>query len=1249
MTYKIRIDTGGTFTDCWGQVAGRDSFVSLKILSTGRLRLSVVSQPNPNQAVLSIPQHWMAPPEFFTGFQLATSQGKDAEVTAFDSGRRRITFSKKLNTGGWVDLFTGEEAPILGARLLTGTALHDSFPDLDFRLATTRGTNALLERKGSPPVFFVTAGFGDLLEIGDQRRPRLFALDHQKPAPFHCEVIEVPERLDAAGNPEKAIDLEDPAFHRSVRSAVKNRRRIAAAALLHSYQNSAHEMELRNFLIAEGFEHVSLSSELAPLIKILPRAGAAVVNAYLHEVMQDFLDSIDQAAGEKSSLFAMTSSGGLEPASVYRPKDSLLSGPAGGVAGAVSAARDLGFEKAITFDMGGTSTDVARYDHGFIYQFEQRAGDAALLGTSLRIETVAAGGGSVCQWTTTGVRVGPQSAGADPGPACYGNGGPLTITDVNLLLGRIDPENFGIPLSEAQIESARESALELQRQAGLSETSLDQSFLEGLLELAVDQMAAAIKNISVREGCNPADHVLVAFGGAGPLHACAIAEKLHIDQILVPAECGVLSAIGLEKSAIERVAEIQVNQAIDDQDTIESSLSTIENILRQKFIEIDCEQEKIRYLAELRLQGQDSAITVNFESPDELPDLFRREYKSIFGYAPPCERKIEAATLRAVGSTGYSHSSNRVPSETQQGASDPIRRPADGDDSFFVDRGELEEGDAVAGTRVIQDPFSTLYLPECWEALQTESGALLVTRRGAGMEEKSEAGKPLQIELELFRNGLEHIVDEMGGLLQRCAVSTNVKERLDFSCALLDAKGQLVASANHIPVHIGAMGFCVRKVIDRLPMRPGDTVITNHPADGGSHLPDVTLITPVFRDGRRIGFVANRAHHAEIGGKSPGSMPPNATCLADEGVVISGQYLVEEGVSRFSEIEKLLVEKSQFPTRRISDNLADLHAQLAANQRGAHLYSDLGADYGASKIDHYVKGLARAGREVVSSQLRRCRFRSGRSIQRLDDGAVIPVTIEVREGESLAIDFSGASPVHPGNLNAPPAVIRSAILYVLQLWTQNEYSLNESMLGEVDLELPESFLNPKFSGDPARCPAVAGGNVETSQRVVDALLEALGLQAGSQGTMNNFVFGDDTYGYYETIGGGAGAGPGYHGASGLHTHMTNTAITDPEILESRYPVRLVRFALRNGSGGDGTWRGGDGLIREVAFLKPMRVSFLSQHRQERPFGLDGGKPGKGGRQFLNGQEINGITSFQAKTGDTFRIETPGGGACQRSD
>ena len=1217
--WHISADTGGTFTDCFARCP-EGSTTRCKVLSSGCLRARLRHGQGPELIVAGLPETAAG---FFIGWQVRRA-GDDLGVTITDSQGDRLTLGcvPAWPEGALLELLTGEEAPILGTRLLTGTRLQEPLPPLRLRLATTRATNALLEGKGSATVLLVTEGFADLLGIGDQRRRDLFALQHEPRPVFTRQVIEVSGRVSASG--EVLKELDEATLRAAARSAREAGIQHAAVALLHADRFPEHEQRIGVWLREEGFAHVSLSSAIAPFPKLLLRAQSTVANALLSGPVSAFLNGVAQPLPEGASgLRLMTSAGGLEPATRVQPKDLLLSGPAGGAIGAAAAARALGFERVLTLDMGGTSTDVARIDGQPGYRFTQKVGAMELLAPAVAIATVAAGGGSICTWTRQGLRVGPESAGADPGPACYGKGGPLTITDVNLLLGRFDPARAPIPLNEAAShQRLRELQTLVENDSG--EPMSEQVLLQGLLHLAVEQMADAIRRISVAEGYDPGDYALLAFGGAGPQHACAVAERLGMRTVLVPHQAGILSAVGLDSARPERLEERSVMRPLSEVEAqLESQVNELAEQARatlraENSVALDFDPAEV--IVEMRLQGQDTPLQVRKQTDaGSLRQEYQARYARLFGYEPPAHREIEVVSLRV-----RVRACESMPASSAAIPPHPIFSPAS--DSW----------------QLFQDAFSTLVVPPGW-SVEDHPGQGRILRQASPCASTVTSAGSAVLQRDLLRHRLHSLVEEMGALLCRTAISTNIRERLDFSCAVLDAEGRLVSSAPHIPVHLGALGLCVRECARQLKAQPGDTWITNHPAFGGSHLPDVTLITPVHdAQGQLLAYVANRAHHAEIGGLTPGSMPALARCLAEEGVVIAPRHLVRGGVSCFDEVARIFLEAA-FPTRNLADNLADLHAQLAANTLGATRLRALLAESaeGPEGMRLVLAHSAQVMRESLSRLPATCSAR-----ETLDDGHPIQVQIE-RTASGLRIDFTGSGGTHPGSLNATPAILRSATLYALRLWLGEDLPLNEGLLEPVEILLPEGFLNPRFRGDAFQDPAVVGGNVEVSQRVVDTLLKALGLQACSQGTMNNVLFGNDRFGYYETIAGGAGAGPGYDGACALHTHMTNTAITDPEILERRFPVRLHRFSLRPASGGKGQHRGGDGVVREFEFLAPLTLSWLTQHRSQGPYGMAGGAEGACGRQrlFRDGEwvPLPSGGSVTVKAGDRFCIETPGGG------
>ncbi len=1184
MKWCIAADTGGTFTDCHAlDPQGLES--RCKVLSTGHLRAIVAGSIDSLVCLTGLPP---LPAGFLVGFQLnAVGSSAVRTVASFNNATGEITLDEppSWQTGTLLELTTGEEAPVLGARILTNTPPGHEFPPLNLRIATTRATNALLEHKGGRIALFITRGFGDLLQIGDQRRSDLFALKHEPRVIFHETVCEVPERIGISGEVLEPLDEASVRF--AAQTCIDQGITTAAISLLHGHAHPQHEMRVAAILRECGFTHLTLSHQTAAFAKLLPRTQSTVADAYLHAPVQSFLNGIRRVS---PTMQVMTSAGGLKSADDIRPKDMLLSGPAGGAIGAANAARRLGITKIITFDMGGTSTDVARIDTRPGYRFSQNVAGMQLLAPCVAIETVAAGGGSICHLTHHGLAVGPQSAGSNPGPACYGKGGPLTITDVNLLLGRFDPARAPIPLD---VTAAQRRLSELHAQTG--GTGTEAELLQALLRLAIEHMTDAIRRISIGEGFDPADHALLAFGGAGPQHACAVAESLGMQTILVPEHAGILSAVGLQEAVPERIIEKEIRLP----------LAAALNVLPAELAALPAGERT--QIAELRLKGQDTPLQVEFENPADLPRLYGAVYERLFGYKPPAAREIELVSLRII-----------------------LREARSNIQNLALHAQPLEPAPAL-----IQDAFSTIVIAPGWRVEK-------ITGFGHVLRCDQVAGPAPTLGRDLLRHRFHSIVSDMGALLCRTAISTNIRERMDFSCALLDPHGRLLSSAPHIPVHLGALGVCVREVARAIAMQPGETIITNHPAYGGSHLPDVTLITPVHDSKQAlIGYIANRAHHAEIGGITPGSMPANATRLIEEGVVMAPRHLIRGGVSCFEEISALLTSAIH-PTRNLADNLADLHAQLAANLHGAERLRALADD----SLQSMMQSILDHSAEVMRSQIDRLPLAIS-AAEKLDDGSVIAVSMHKAAGK-LILDFTGTSGVHPRNLNATTAIVRSAVLYVMRLMLQEDLPLNEGLMEPVEIICPESLLNPTFTGDASRDPAVVGGNVEVSQRLVDTLIKALGLQACSQGTMNNFLFGGAGFGYYETIAGGSGAGDGYHGAHALHTHMTNTAITDPEIIEQRYPVRLRQFAIRRGSGGHGEWNGGDGVIREFEFLEPLTVSLLTQHRIEAPFGLHGGFPGKTGLQTLlrkgTSTTLDGCTSFAVQLGDRVTIETPGGGA-----
>ena len=1264
LPWHIWIDTGGTFTDCLAlDPAG--TLRRAKVLSSSALRAVIAEVESAD--TLRIAEDWGAAPGVVDGLELRVLSG-DAEgvrIAKYDpaSGRLRLERGMEgLRPGAAMEVRSPEEAPVLAARLVTGTAYGAALPPLAMRLATTRGTNALLERRGAATALFITRGFGDLLRIGTQQRPDLFALDVRKPEPLYADSIEVDERRAADGSVLVALDAD--AARAAAARIASTGIRSAAVALAHAFRDPAHERALADALRAAGFEHVSISSDLAPFIGLLARAETAVVDAYLGPVIGGYLEGVRRELGG-GRLHVMTSAGGLVRPEDFRAKDSLLSGPAGGVVGAALAGRRAGHARVIAFDMGGTSTDVARVDGDFEYVWEHEVAGARIVAPALAIETVAAGGGSICAFDAQGVRVGPESAGASPGPACYGAGGPLTVTDCNLLLGRLDPARFAIPVDPAPAAAAAD-ALAARVRESTGEAVDRQALLAGLIDIADERMADAIRGISLRRGYDPSEYALVAFGGAGAQHACGVASRLGIGTVIVPTDAGLLSALGIGHAPVERFAERQVLRRLNDvEDAIESTFDALSAEAADAVAREGVPRDEIdirRRIANLRYVGQDSTLTIEWDRSVAMRDAFEERYAAVYGHRP-ASRPIEVESLRAIAST-------RTHEDPAPAAPDPHdAAPAATRETWIggawaqvpvYERDRLVPGARLAGPALIAERHSATFAAAGWSAAVDGASNLVLTASPAGNAEfsvrthsrtnaltHSRTSVPEAVRLELFVSRFRALVGEMGEMLRRTALSTNVKERLDFSCALLDAAGELVVNAPHIPVHLGAMGLCVRSVREAVEMRPGDVIVTNHPGFGGSHLPDVTVITPVHDDEAvLIGYVASRAHHAEIGGTRPGSMPPNAHTLAEEGVVIAPMHLVRGGEARWEAMRDVLAG-GPHPSRSIDDNLADLAAAVAANHRGAEMLRALAREHGRGAVADYMDALKRRAEAGIRDALRRIPDGAYEAVERLDDGSPLRVRIDVA-GDRATIDFAGSADVHPGNLNATPAIVRSVVLYVLRLLVREPLPLNEGLLRAVELIVPPGLLNPPFGTDPSLDPAVVGGNTEVSQRLTDTLLKALGVAACSQGTMNNVLWGSDRFGYYETVCGGTGAGPGWDGASAVHSHMTNTRITDPEVVEHRYPVRVERFGIRAGSGGAGAHRGGDGAVRELTFLEPMSLSVLTQHRAQGPYGGAGGHPGAPGRQRVirpTGEvlELGAVDGTEVEAGDRLVLETPGGG------
>ncbi len=1270
--WEFWIDVGGTFTDTLAR-APDGSSRRLKLLSSGVTKGRLEAGSTCDAVVDASRRH--DPPGFWVGWQLAPVDADGnalgaGKIVAFDhfAGRpprpvcdlclRGLTHLPAPDTN--YELRSPLEAPVVAIRYILGLPLVEPVPPIVLRLGTTRGTNALITRGGARTALVTTRGFGDVLEIGYQARPRLFDLTVRKSPPLTSAVIEIDERVTHTG--EVLIAPREADVWQQLESLRDAGIESLAICLLHADRHPAHEQLVARLARAVGFTEISASHEAAPLPKIVARADTTVVDAYLNPVLREYVAQLATSL-PGSQIRLLTSAGGLVSATEFRGKDSILSGPAGGVVGFSRAAKAAGFRAAIGFDMGGTSTDVARYDQNlgghFELEYETQKAGVRLVAPTMAIETVAAGGGSICRFDGVKLVVGPESAGADPGPACYGRGGPLTVTDCNLFLGRIVAERFPFPLDRG---AAEERLGQLAAQAA-SPYSLE-GLAAGLLRIANANMAAAIRLVTVAKGANPADYLLVAFGSAAPQHACAVARELNIRQVLVHPDAGILSAVGIGLADVVRHRSIGVERVLDQTTLtrVREQLDEVEGEARDEVCRegVTAEQTSALRSLDLRYQGVDSYLTIPWPADDDFTTAFATAHRGRYGYTH-VGRPLEIAAAR-VEVTG------RVASELAPSQRANVRQPTpqstvrvyfEGHGQFasLYERSELAAGDRVVGPAIISEPMSTTVLEPGWQADMLTGGELLLTDSGRPTAEVVAHETADPVFLEVFNNLLANIAAQMGVTLRNTAISVNVKERLDFSCAIFTADGRLVANAPHVPVHLGAMEETVRYIFAANPdLRPGDVFATNDPYAGGSHLPDITVVTPVHNAaGDLLYFTANRAHHAEIGGIAPGSMPPLSTNLAEEGVLIRNLRIVAAGESRLDELRTLL-KAGPYPTRNVEANLSDVEAQIAANRQGANDLVALAARYTAPVVAAYMNHVQDAAERKVRQALARLPAGTHAFTDYLETavGQSVPIVIHLTIHDSshqraATIDFTGTAPVVAGNLNANRAIVTAAVIYTLRLLVDEDIPLNHGVLRAVEIVLPECLLNPRPGATPETTPAVAGGNVETSQRVVDVLLGALRVAGASQGTMNNLLFGDATFGYYETICGGSGATADGPGASAVQVHMTNTRLTDPEILERRFPVRVRSFSIRRGSGGGGRNRGGDGTLRELEFLRPLTVSLISQRRGPHlPYGVAGGESGALGRNRLirvdgTTVELPGIIQLSVEPGEVLIIETPGGG------
>ncbi|HEX7322923.1 MAG TPA: hydantoinase B/oxoprolinase family protein [Mycobacterium sp.] len=1163
------------------------------------------------------------------------------------------------------------DAAVAGIRSLLGLA-----PDAPVgarlvdtvRMGTTVATNALLERTGERTLLVITRGFRDALRIAYQDRPRIFDRHIVLPEMLYERALEVDERVTADGTVLREPDLGLLADQ--LRRAHADGIRSIAVVCMHSYLYPEHELRVGELAQRIGFTQISLSSEVSPLMKLVSRGDTTVIDAYLSPVLRRYVDSV---AGQLSGvrLMFMQSNGGLAAAHHFRGKDAILSGPAGGIVGMVRMSALAGFGRVIGFDMGGTSTDVSHYSvetGGYERVFATEVAGVRLRAPMLDIHTVAAGGGSILHFDGSRYRVGPDSAGADPGPACYRRGGPLTVTDANVMLGRIQPGYFpavfgpdgGQPLDD-RVVRRRFTALAGEIRSRAGDDRSPEQVAEGFLRIAVANMANAVKKISVQQGHDVTRYALTTFGGAGGQHACAVADELGIRTVLVPPMAGVLSALGIglaDTTAMrEQSVEIELDAAASDR--LATVAAALEQTARTDLADQGIPAERIRVSRRvlLRYSGTDTSIPVRLAAIAAMTTEFEATHSRMYSFV--MDRPLIAGAV-AVEAVGLTEQPDLSPPEATGGGrpAATVRLHSGGQWRMapLFHREGLSAAHTVTGPAIIAEANATTVVDDGWQATVTDAGHLLVERTVSltAPATRTEADPVL---LEIFNNLFMSIAEQMGARLEATAQSVNIRERLDFSCALFDAGGNLVANAPHIPVHLGSMGSCVKEVIRRragsdAPMTPGQVYAVNDPYHGGTHLPDITVITPVFGDfddlngpgaagNRVLFFVASRGHHAEIGGITPGSMPADSHTIDEEGVLFDNWLLVGDG--RFREVEtRQLLTAGPFGSRNPETNLADLRAQVAANQKGVEEIRKMIGHFGLDVVVAYMRHVQDNAEESVRRVI--ARLHGGHCRYQMDSGATIAVRITVNPtSRSATVDFTGTSPQLDTNFNAPSSVATAAVLYVFRTLVVEEIPLNDGCLRPLRIEVPAgSMLAPA-------CPAaVVAGNVETSQAITGALLAALGVQAEGSGTMNNVTFGNRQYQYYETLGSGSGAGDGFDGTPVVQTHMTNSRLTDPEVLESRFPVLLREFAIRRGSGGDGRWRGGDGGVRCIEFRTPMTVSVLSGNRQVAPYGMAGGAPGDVGRNRLvraDGRDVElaGCDSAEVQPGDVLVIETPGGG------
>src|SRR5262245_48512717 len=1155
------------------------------------------------------------------------------------------------------------DAAVAGIRYLLGISDNAPIPVERIeavKMGTTVATNALLERKGERVVLFITRGFKDALRIAYQNRPRIFDREIRLPEMPYKKVVEVAERIGARG--EIVIPLDVQGIREDLELAYAEGFRSIAILFMHGYRFPQHEQRVAEAARAIGFSQVSVSHQVSPMMRFVSRGDTTVVDAYLSPILRRYVDRVAAELPGVRLMF-MQSNGGLADARRFQGKDSILSGPAGGIVGMARVSEMAGFTRIIGFDMGGTSTDVSHYAGEFERAFETEVAGVRMRAPMMSIHTVAAGGGSILHFDGSRYRVGPDSAGANPGPACYRRGGPLTVTDCNVMLGKIQPGYFpnvfgpkGDQSIDVEIVHEKFTALAVEIEAAIGTRQKPEEVAEGFIKVAVANMANAIKHISVQRGHDVTRYTLACFGGAGGQHACLVADELGVTSIYIHPLAGVLSAFGMGLADITAMREkaVEVRMKETELAQIRGELDGLCEIAKQEVLSQGVLRKyvELRERAHLRYEGTDSALIVPFGGLSDMQRDFEAAYQHRFSFLMPGrEIIVEAISVEAIGKPGTFSETPATIALTSEAAVEYVKMTTGGATltAPVVLREGLTPGRRIDGPAIIAEKNATTIIEPGWRAEVTPLNHLILNRVFARARREAIGTEVDPVMLEVFNNLFMSIAEQMGLRLANTAYSVNIKERLDFSCALFDVEGNLIANAPHMPVHLGSMGESIKTVIreNAGSIKPGDVYVLNDPYNGGTHLPDVTVITPVFDEQREetLFYVGSRGHHADIGGITPGSMPPFSRTVEDEGVLLDNVKLVEGGCLLEDRMRRILAS-ARYPARNIDQNMADLRAQIAANEKGVQELNRMVAHFGLDVVKAYMRHVQNNAEESVRRVLGV--LKNGEFSYQMDNGAVIRAKIVIgADSRNATIDFTETSAQLESNFNAPSAVVHAAVLYVFRTLVDADIPLNAGCLKPLHLIIPEgSMLNPRH---PA---ATVAGNVETSQCITDALYGALGVMAASCGTMSNFTFGNAHYQYYETISGGTGAGPGFHGCDTVQAHMTNSRLTDPEVLEWRFPVRIEEHSIRRGSGGRGRWNGGNGATRRIRFLEPMTAAVLSGHRLVPPYGMAGGEPGGLGHNWVEragypaaGEriELSYADEIDVREGDVFVIETPGGG------